>query len=289
MKKKSFRPGIKWSIKIMHSLIFVSLVAMFTSSVPLLAEASVYVFVITFISNAMLVSWGMFFPNSQLFGYVLSRGDTERPVLALTFDDGPHPRSTPQILDILARYHVPATFFVIGQNAFGQPQLIERMKNEGHEIENHTWEHPFSQAVFPLHHKRRIRQDLEKCNAIINELTGWTPAFVRFPAGIKSIALMEVASELKLTVTGFSVRAFDSPGRISPDQLLERITSRVFPGAIILLHDRIMGQTNDALPPAVQALPDLIVTLQAAGYSFVTVSQLAAHTTRSTVECQKSQ
>lgn len=273
MKRTPFRTWFKWSIRMVRGIMVISFLGMFwhATSSPLMF----IIFSLTFIINAILMGWGMFVPNSQLFGYVFSQGRNDRKEIALTFDDGPHSLTTARILDILKTYHVPATFFIVGEKAKVHKQLIERMYREGHEVDNHTLTHTPLYAVFPLYHLRRITKELEECNHIIKEATGQQPVFVRFPAGIKSLPLMEAARDCQMIVTGFSIRAFDSSGRRSIDHIVRGIVERVFPGAIIVLHDRQHRESESTT--TIEALPIIIDKLLNKGYRFITLERLYRH------------
>lgn len=242
--------------------------------VPQTRPISSMVFWLSLSLNVILMCWGMFLPNSQLFGFVFHKGDPDRSTVALTFDDGPHPDSTVRILDILQSQQIRATFFVVGQKAELHPAVVQRMVFEGHEVENHTWNHPATLAVFPLYTLKRIVHDLDRCNKMIRALTEREPLFVRFPAGIKNLPLMTAAKRLNLVVAGFSVRAYDSAGRVSAERIRTRVLERVFPGAIIVLHDSYTRTGRQASTPTIEALPGIITCLKEAGYHFVTLKAL---------------
>ena len=103
----------------------------------------------------------------------------ERPRLALTFDDGPHPIHTPQLLDVLQAAHVCATFFVVGKDAQQHPDLIRRIVQEGHELGNHTWSHSEPSQTSP----QQFLDETQRTDSLLYELTGMTPTAMRPPKG----------------------------------------------------------------------------------------------------------
>jgi peptidoglycan/xylan/chitin deacetylase (PgdA/CDA1 family) len=180
-----------------------------------------------------------------------------KPCIALTFDDGPNPEVTPQILDILTRQEVKATFFIVGMRVPGQESLLRREHREGHEIGNHSWSHPDLSTLSPEDAERQIQATQQ----VIAAAGVPAPKILRPPYG----AVNEmVAAHNNLSIVRWNVDPEDwkiqDPGLI--DQAL---LSHVHPGSIILLHD-IYPTTVAAVEPAIQALKPQ--------YQFVTVSQL---------------
>lgn len=218
-----------------------------------------------------LMAVGMFMPNSNLFGFVFSRGRADLREVALTFDDGPDPLTTPKVLDILKLARISATFFVIGERADRHADIVRRMVAEGHQVENHTWRHPVTQAVWPINHLNRIVRELKHTNELIENIGGIRPRFVRFPAGIKSIPTMRAVTRLGLIVAGFSVRAFDSR-RIEPKDIVISIKKKCFPGAVILLHDG--GWGCNGMSSIVQALPEILSFMRENNYRCVRLDSL---------------
>ena len=111
-------------------------------------------------------------PYYEKKGFVLWEIKTEDKIIALTFDDGPHSTYTPQILDLLSQYDAKATFFVIGERAEKFPEILFRELEEGHEIANHTYTHPF--RISP----EQLKKELDKTNELIYDITGINPHFI---------------------------------------------------------------------------------------------------------------
>ena len=189
-----------------------------------------------------------------------------KKLVALTFDDGPHPKYTAEILDILAEYGVHATFFVIGKNAKEHPDLVRRELAEGHEVGNHT-EHHYHTGQIGVD---TLRRDMEACDATLFAVTGQHPTLFRPPEGVENAAIRQTAEDMGYRTILWCVDtrdwAHNPAGRIVAN--VERNTTN---GSIILMHDWIAEKS-----PTPAALRRVIPMLQASGYEFVTVSQLLA-------------
>ena len=197
--------------------------------------------------------------------YVTS-GPTAGRQIALTFDDGPW-YDTPQFLDILERYHVPATFFEIGEqiSTYGEGGAIERrMLADGDMVGDHTWSHPDVSGAGAF----ARGQILSTASAIRAATHGFTPCLFRAPGGAVSSALISEARSLGFTTIEWDVDTVDwsRPGTATIER---RAIGGAHPGAIILQHDG-GGDRSETLA----ALPDEITTLLREGYHFVTVTQL---------------
>jgi cellulose synthase/poly-beta-1,6-N-acetylglucosamine synthase-like glycosyltransferase/peptidoglycan/xylan/chitin deacetylase (PgdA/CDA1 family) len=203
-------------------------------------------------------------------------GGTGNKILCLTFDDGPDPRYTPQVLDILKSHRVPATFFVIGVNAENYPALIRREYAEGHQIGNHTYSHPNIALVSP----GRAQLELSTTQRIIENLLSVSTTFFRPPYNADSepqtpeeIKPIVIAQEHGYSTVAETIDPRDwEPGSTS-DAILNEITSEIGNGHIILLHDA--GGDRGA---TVAALPKIIERFSRAGYRFSSVGDLLGKT-----------
>lgn len=189
--------------------------------------------------------------------------------IALTFDDGPDPRWTPQILDTLRRYDVPATFFVVGTQVARHPQLTKRIAADGHELGVHTFTHPNLAAV----PKWRRELEYSQTQAAIAHAAGVTTALLRFPYSSLPSAIDDLSWNLALeagrlgyltVVNDLDSRDWDRPG---VDAIVANVTPPGDEGAVVLLHDA--GGNREQ---TVAALAEFIPRMQARGYRFTTVS-----------------
>ncbi len=196
-------------------------------------------------------------------GRVIYRGPTHTPQVALTFDDGPDAQQTRRILDILQREGVPATFFVQGKMVRQSPQLLWRMRAEGHEVANHTTNHPTLTALSGagVHREIRTTQDL------ICQKAGLRAEYFRPPYGSFDRTTVRLAAELGLPLVIWDVDTRDWQHR-NPHRIIQTVQDQVRAGSIILMHD-IYSSTADALP-------GVIAALHAKGLELVTVAQLLA-------------
>jgi peptidoglycan/xylan/chitin deacetylase (PgdA/CDA1 family) len=190
-------------------------------------------------------------------------------VVALTFDDGPHPIYTPKVLEILRRYKVRATFFLIGERVERFPQIARMIVSEGHEVGNHTYSHPNN---LPKENWDEVRLEIENCSTAIERVTGVRPKFFRPPRGFLNYKVLTLAQLEGYTLVFWTVSA-DHKDAPTPEAMAKRVLKLVHPGAIILMHDgRIPSRWKD-----VKALPLIIEGLRKRGYEFVTVSELFKH------------
>jgi len=182
----------------------------------------------------------------------------------MTFDDGPSAEYTPRLLDMLKARHIKATFFLVGKNVQAHPELVRRILAEGHEIGNHTWDHPQLSKLSDA----RATDEIEKTQDAIRAACGVTPTLLRPPYGaLNKPEHIWIPQQLKLNVIYWTVDTEDwkHPGAAA---ITQRVLAGARPSAIILQHDT-HGQTIDAMPAALDGLI-------AKGYHLVTVSQLIA-------------
>jgi peptidoglycan/xylan/chitin deacetylase (PgdA/CDA1 family) len=176
----------------------------------------------------------------------------------LSFDDGPHPTYTAQVLDILSRYQVRATFFEIGQNATRYPALTRRTHLRGHSVQNHTWSHPDLRRVSAA----TFRSQVLRTDTAIRAQTGYTPRCLRPPYGGVNATVRSRATALGKKIRLWTVDPQDW-ARPGSSVIARRVLDNVRPGSIILLHD---GGGNRS--QTVAALPTILRTLKARGYVF---------------------
>lgn len=189
-----------------------------------------------------------------------------RARVALTFDDGPHPRYTPRVLDILKEYGVHATFFCVGTNVETYPAIVKRAVAEGHEIGNHTYNHYHVAKLDDM----ALYEDIAACGDAIARITGTHPKLFRPPEGVCSEAVKSYCASEGMAIVMWSVDTRDWAHTPVPD-MYQNVRKNVKNGSIILMHDFI-GKNS----PTPEALRRIIPMLLELGYEFVTVSQLLA-------------
>lgn len=203
-------------------------------------------------------------PTGGASNVTINRIPVNGPYIAITFDDGPHATFTPRLLDMLRERNLKATFYVCGNNAELYPDLLRRMIAEGHEIGNHSYNHPNLGKMS----QEQVRSQLSRTHEAIVRATGIAPRTFRPPYGSFTQAQREWAmKEYGYPTVLWSVDPFDwkKPGA---GAITSRILGQTGSGGIILAHD-IHGQTIDAMPGTLDGL-------SSKGYRFVTVTQLMA-------------
>jgi peptidoglycan/xylan/chitin deacetylase (PgdA/CDA1 family) len=224
-----------------------------------------------------LYVYGWSVPTLQLYGPVVFRGPRDGNRIALTFDDGPCSGYTEQILDILRRHEVKATFFVCGENVERSPEILRRIQAEGHTIGNHGYSHPF-----PYFRTRAsFAREIDLTQEAIEKVTGKRPKFFRPPFGARWLGLRSVLEARGLSLVNWSDTGYD--WKLEPEGIVRETLKTLGPGSIILLHD---GQPT--YPPervdrsaTVKALPAILAGAVKAGFTFVSLEELfAAETNR---------
>lgn len=233
-------------------------------------------------------------PRSQVLGPALFRGRADGNRVALTFDDGPLPPYTGQILDILQSRNIPATFFLCGKDVERHPDIVRRIHSEGHTIGNHTWSHPY----LYLMNRARIAEEIDRTQDAVRRAAGCTPELFRPPYGGRWFGLYPVLRERGMRLVQWSVSGDD--WKLGAETIVAAVRASLQPGAVILLHDgrqkpggylhrllrknaRVTNCDNQDLvsqqPSAdasetIKALPAIIDAAKAMGYEFVSVEEL---------------
>lgn len=214
-------------------------------------------------------SWAACVPSAQLFGRTIRRTGSPRTI-ALTFDDGPNPAVTPELLDLLDRHSVRATFFLIGAHVRACPELAREISGRGHAIGNHTHTHP----ALPLLSARRISEELARCDDAIVSATGQSPRWMRPPYGFRSPLLHGIVAQRK----GAGVVMWSRLARDWKPQATEPIVQRlrrVRGGDIVLLHDGDHRAPGGDRRHTVEALANWIPRWRDAGLHMVTLDEIA--------------
>lgn len=193
--------------------------------------------------------------------------ETTEPVVALTFDDGPDARWTPQILGVLAEYQAKGTFFLLGKSAQKHPDLVKRMVDEGHQIGNHTWDHP----PMPLVSAHERREQIRRCEEALHRYGNPVRLF-RPPYYYQSMASRFDIFRLGYTVIIGNRAANDWEIR-DTEFILDRLINTVSSGDIVLLHDSLCDRSHVSREPMIRAL-DLFLNKRRDALRFVTISDL---------------
>ncbi|MFD8548175.1 polysaccharide deacetylase family protein [Streptomyces sp. NPDC059649] len=178
---------------------------------------------------------------------------TDRREIFLTFDDGPHPHHTPEILRILRRNGARATFFVVGEYADAFPELLQDIADDGHAVGNHTWTHPQLPGLPP----GAVRSELGRTSSLIDDVLGAAPNLARAPYGAWDDPSLSICNELGMSPVGWAIdsRDWTEPGVGS---IIDAVMEELHPGAIVLSHDGggERSQTVDALDRYLPRLMD---------------------------------
>lgn len=188
--------------------------------------------------------------------------ETDKKQIAISFDAAWGNDDTQQLIDILAEYKVPATFFVVGAWVDKYPESVKALADAGHQIQNHSNTHPH----MPQLSKEQMKDEIENCNKKIESITGVCPTLFRPPYGDYDNATIETLDSLNMHTIQWDVDSLDWKENASPESICHRVTSKVKNGSIVLFH-------NDAdHTPA--ALPNILKCLKDEGYEFVFISDL---------------
>lgn len=222
-------------------------------------------------NHSALVAAGLT-PRSRWLGPNLTRlpaTAAARREVGLTFDDGPHPEITPEVLRILEVRNARASFFCVGTRMERARAVVQAIAQGGHTVENHTHRHS---AAFFFHAPRSLRRELAACSGIIREVTGRRPAWFRAPAGFRGPLLQPVLEEQGLALVSWTRRGFDAFEH-DPKKVVGRLTRNLRAGDILLLHDGSGAVTGTGRPVVLEALPAILDAVEAAGLHTVALPE----------------
>ncbi|MGB7816871.1 MAG: polysaccharide deacetylase family protein [Methylotenera sp.] len=226
------------------------------------------------ICNHLVIATVGLWPRSNWLGpnwTQLPAAAASRNEIALTIDDGPDPVVTPQVLDVLDRFHTKATFFCIGNRAGQRPELCREIVRRGHAIENHSQRH---KHYFSLLGMAGFTREIQTAQETLFSITGVRPKFFRAPAGLRNPFLQPVLSRLGLSLASWTVRGFDTQIK-DAEKVKNRLLSGLRPGAILLMHDGNAARTKENIPVILAVLPSLLDAAEKAGLRFVTLQEAA--------------
>jgi len=223
------------------------------------------------VAGAGLLAYAVRFPSSTLLAPSVHRGTRTRRAIALTFDDGPS-ESTPELLAILARHGVPATFFQCGANVRRLPAVAREVAAAGHEIGNHTDTHP------RLDFKSRdfIARELAAAQESIERATGVRPRYFRAPYGIRWFGLRETQQRFNLTGVMWTTIALD--WKWPSERIVPRLLNGAQSGAIFCLHDGRRVETAPDIRATLETVTEVLPKLMEQGFHFEKVTDILCPT-----------
>ena len=208
---------------------FIIVIVFMISGKILFSFSLLWLFIPVFVYSVLLFFGSK---NICLQFYVKTKcSDFKESKTYLTFDDGPHPEITPQILDILKKYNQKATFFCIGKNIEQYPEISKQIHDEGHTIGNHSFSHSF---YFDFFRTKKVIAELEKTNTLIKNITGKECKIFRPPYGVTNPNIAKAVKKLNLQLIGWKIRSLDTVK--NKKTVLKRL-EKAKPGDIILFHD----------------------------------------------------
>jgi len=217
----------------------------------------------------LFITWvGWFYPQTGMYGDVLWCGPSGDGRVALTFDDGPNPTTTPKILAILARGGHRATFFLVGRKAEAHPSLVREIHQAGHTLGLHGFIHDRLYAFKP---PARVVADVRAAQQAVAAACGVQPTLFRPPMGHVSPRTVAGARRAGVTLVSWSVAGLDGLRGATSDRVLRRIGRRLRGGTIAVLHDS--AERDDFEPASVQALPAILSEIEARGLRTVGVEE----------------
>ena len=224
----------------------------------------VYIYPILFVVYSLVIFYGCYDVGSNFFIKIACSANTDKKEISISFDDGPATNYTPEILQLLKQENIKATFFCIGNRIAGNEQILNRIKEEGHLIGNHSYSHD---TWFDLFSSKKMLDDMKQMDREMERVTGLQPKLFRPPYGVTNPNLKKAIIKGGYTPVGWSVRSFDTVIK-DEQKLLNRINAAIRPGAVFLFHDTM--QTT------LQALPGFIKEVKNRGYEFVSLDKLLA-------------
>ena len=237
----------------------------------LLGPVPPFVAWLAFVAYVGVAVTGVLVPHLEMFGEVVSRGPLDVRAVALTFDDGPSPLTTPRVLAALAEAGAKATFFVLGAKAEAHPDVLRAIVAAGHAIGIHGYDH---HRLYAMLTPSAVLQDITRARDVVERETGVRAKWFRPPVGQVSPRTAAGARRAGVPIVAWSVRGLDGLRGRTAEQVVARITRGLVPGAIVLLHDA--AENEDFEPASIAALPRVLSAMKEKGLATVTLDELLA-------------
>jgi peptidoglycan/xylan/chitin deacetylase (PgdA/CDA1 family) len=211
-----------------------------------------------------LATSGVWVPRLQMFGKVVCRGPEGQHHVALTFDDGPDPRTTPRVLELLASTRHRATFFVLGNKVRERPEVVRQIRDAGHALGIHGDTHD---RLHSFRSPSRVCEEIRRAQSAVEQACGLRPQLFRPPIGHTSPNTLRGARAAGVRVIAWSARGYDGLRGQRPEAVVARVSRSLTDGAIVLLHDA--SEYDDFEPASIAALPALLALLDSRGLTSV--------------------
>jgi len=221
-----------------------------------------YVYFITCLIYSSILFYGCYCVGSNFFIKVICAAQTDKKEIAISFDDGPVASNTHDILQLLEREKVKATFFCIGKRIKGNELILKQIADEGHLIGNHSYSHHF---WFDMFSSKKMLNDLKQMDNEVERVTGLHPKLFRPPYGVTNPNLAKAIKNGDYTPVGWSARSLDTVIK-DKKKLMDRICKSIAPGAVFLFHD-----TSET---TLHVLPDFIREVKNRGYQIVPLDKM---------------
>ncbi|MES1219246.1 MAG: polysaccharide deacetylase family protein [Bacteroidota bacterium] len=221
-----------------------------------------YYYIILLLVYSLLLFWGSYYVGSNFYFNIICSAKTKQKQIAISFDDGPMPEFTPQVLQILKAHNVPAAFFCIGKRVKEHPELFKKVMEEGHIIGNHSYSHDM---WFDLFSASKMYDDLQMMDDAMKEICGMKPILFRPPYGVTNPNLKKAVMKGNYIPVGWNIRSMDTVIK-DEKKLLEKVTRLLKPGAVVLFHDTAKVTTG--------MLSEFIDTVKSNGYEIVRLDKL---------------
>ena len=221
-----------------------------------------YIYPLLVIVYSLVVFYGCYYIGSNFFIKIICSANTDQREIAISFDDGPASNYTTEILQLLKKDNIKATFFCIGNRIAGNEQILKKITEDGHIIGNHSYSHHF---WFDIFSSEKMLDDLKRMDQETERVIGIVPKLFRPPYGVTNPNLKKAIIKGKYTPVGWSVRSMDTVIR-NEKKLLGKINRSLKPGAVFLFHDTSKTTVN--------ILPEFIREVKNKGYHIIPLDKL---------------